>query len=120
MRSPKAKIYLEDSSKVTALLNTGAKINIMTRELMEDANLAIRQGSKLELISHIGYSCFFLGLSKDVKIAIRRLETKHLIFVVEVGDHDLVLGQFFLNFVKFSQEYKLDEIFNTITHPHMY
>ena len=40
--------------------------------------------------------------------------------MVETGDHNLVLDQPFLNFVKFSQEYKLDGIFNTITHPHTY
>lgn len=40
------------------------------------------------------------------------------IFVVEAGDHDLVLGQTFLNLVKFSQEDKPDGIFGTITHPY--
>ena len=37
---------------------------------------------------------------------------------MEAGDHDLVLGQPFLNSVKFSQEYKPDKIFGTITHLH--
>lgn len=42
MRSSKAKIYLENSSKVTALLDMGAKINIMTKKLIENINLAMR------------------------------------------------------------------------------
>lgn len=37
--------------------------------------------------------------------------------MVETGDHELVLGQNFLNSVKFSQEYKPGGIFGTITHP---
>ena len=118
MGSPKAKVRLEDGSKVTALLDTGAEINVMIKELMEDANLAMRRGPKLELVSHTGHSRPFLGLCEDVEVAIGGLKTRHPIFVVEIGDHDLVLGQPFLNSVKFSQEYKPDRIFGTITHPH--
>ncbi len=55
MRSPNAKFHPEDSSKTTALLDTGAEINVMTRELIENANLTIRRGLKLELVSHTGY-----------------------------------------------------------------
>ena len=118
MGSPKAKVRLEDCSKVTALLDTGAEINVMTRELMKDANLAIRRGPKLELISDTGHSRSFFGLYEDVEIAIEGLKTRHPIFVVEAGDHDLVLGQPFLNSVKFSEEYKPDGIFGTITNPY--
>ena len=117
MGSPKARVRLEDGSKVTALLDTGAEINVMTREVMEDAGLAMRRGPKLELVSHTGHSRPFLGLCEDVEVAIGGLKTRHPIFVVEHGDHDLVLGQPFLNSVKFSQEYKPDGIFGTITHP---
>lgn len=43
----KAKVRLEDGPKLMALLDTGAEINVMTRKVMEDAGLAIRQGPKL-------------------------------------------------------------------------
>lgn len=118
MGSPKAKVRLEDGSKLTALLDTCAKINVMTKEVMEDAGLAMRRGPKLELVSHTGHSRPFLGLCEDVEVAIGGLKTRHHIFVVETGDHDLVLGQPFLNSVKFSQEYKPDGIFGAITHPY--
>ncbi len=36
MGSPKAKVRLEDSSKIIALLDMGAEINVMTKEVMED------------------------------------------------------------------------------------
>lgn len=56
MRSSKGKVYLENNFEVTALPNTIAKINVMIRELIENTNLAIRRGLKLELISHTGRS----------------------------------------------------------------
>ncbi len=116
MGSPKARVRLEDGSKVTDLLDTGAEINVMTREVMEDAGLAMRRGPKLELVSHTGHNRSFLGLCEDVEVVIGGLKTRHPIFVVDHGDHDLVLGQPFLNSVKFSQEYKPNGIFGTITH----
>ncbi len=108
---PKAKVRLEDSSNVTTLLDTGAKINLKTRKLMEDANLAMRQGFKLELVSHTGHSSFFCGICEDVEVTLGRFKTGHPIFVVEAGDHDLVLIHLFFNSVKFSQAYKPDGIF---------
>ena len=118
--SPKANVCLEDSFKVIVLLDTGAKINVMTRKLMEDANLAMRQGLKLELVSHTDHSWPFLSLCEDVEVVIGELKTRYPIFIVEARDHDLVLSQPFLNSVKFSQEYKSDRIFGTITYSHTY
>ena len=117
MGSPKIKVRLEDGFKVTALLDTGAEIYVMTREVMGDAGLAMRKGPKIELVSHTGHSQLFLGFCKDVEVAIGGLKTRHPIFVVEYGDYDLVLGQPFLNTLKFRQEYKPEGVFGTITHP---
>lgn len=64
----------------------------------------------------MGHSCPFLDLCEDVEVAIGGLKTRHPIFVIEAGDYDFVLSQPFLKSVKFSQEYKLDGIFGTITH----
>lgn len=91
--SPKVKVGFEDGSRVMTLLDTRVEMNIMTRELMEDATLAMRQGSKLDLISNTGQSCFFLGLCEDVEVVIGGLKTRYPIFVIETRDHDLVLGQ---------------------------
>ena len=114
---PKAKVRLEDGSKVTALLDTAAKINVMNRKVIEDIGLAIRCGSKLGCVSHTSHNHSFFELYEDMEVAIRGLKTRHLIFVVEYRDQDLVFGQSFLNSVKFSQEYKPNGIFHTITHP---
>lgn len=92
----------------------------MARKLIENANLDIKQRPKLELVSNTDYSGFFFSFCEDIEIVLEKLETKHLIFVIEAGDHDLVLGQFFLNSIKFSQEYKLDRIYNTIIYLYIY
>ena len=116
IRSPKARVRLDDGSKVTVLLDTGVEINIMTREVIEDAGLAMWYSLKLELVSYTVHSRPFLGFCEDFEVVIGGLKTSNPIFVVEHGDHDLVLDQPFLNSVKFSQEYKSDGIFGTITH----
>lgn len=120
MESSGAKVRLEDGSKVISLLDTGAEINVMTRELMEDANLAMRRDRKLELISHIGHNRTFPSFYEDIETAIGGLKTRYPLFVVQAGDHDLVLGQLFLNSVKICQKYKPNGIFSIITHPHTY
>ena len=50
---------------------------------MEDANLAIRQRPKLELVSHTGHSQIFLGFCENVEVSIGRLKTRHSIFLVK-------------------------------------
>lgn len=54
------------------------------------------------MVSHIGHSQFFLRYYEDVEVVIKRLKTRHLIFVVEARDYDFVVSQPLLNFVKFS------------------
>lgn len=52
----------------------------------------MRQEPKLELVSHTKYSQSFLSLCEDVEIAIEGPKTRPPIFMVEIEDHDLVLG----------------------------
>lgn len=66
------------------------------------------------------YSHTFFSLYKDIKVAIKRLKIRYPIFIVKARDYDLVIGQLFLNFVKFYQKYKSDKIFDTIIHLHIY
>ena len=87
---------------------------------MENVNFLIRQGLKLMLVLYTCHSRPFLGLCEDLNIGIGELKTRHPIFVMEAEDHDLVLSQLFLKFVKFSHEYKLDGIFGTITYLYTY
>lgn len=63
MGSPKNKVRLEDGTKVTALLETAAEINVMTRDVMEDAGFGNEERFlSLSWSSHTGHSRNFLGL----------------------------------------------------------
>ena len=70
----------------------GVEINLMTRKLIEDANLDIKQTPKLELVSNTNYSGLFFSFCEDMEIVLEELKTKHLIYVIKAGDYDLVLG----------------------------
>ena len=91
IRSLNAKVRLEDESNVMALLDTGTEINVMIKELMKNANLAMRRGPKLELVSHTSQSRLFCDLCEDVEVAIEGLKIRYPIFVIEAGDHDLLV-----------------------------
>ncbi len=80
----------------------------------------MRQGSKLDIVSYTSHNCHFLSLCEEVEVAVGGLKTRHPIFVVEAYDHAYVIGQLFLKSAKFSQVYKPDRIFDTITHSHMH
>lgn len=68
MGTPKVKVRLEDKSKITAPLDTGAKINGMTKEVIEDVGLAIKQGPKPELVLHTRHSQLFLAFVKMLRL----------------------------------------------------
>lgn len=87
----KTKVRLKDDFKVMLVLYIEAEINVMIREVMENIGLAMRQGFRLELVSHTGYSQPFLGPYKDIEVAVDGLKTRHPIFFVKHGDHHLVL-----------------------------
>lgn len=84
------------------LLDTGAEINVMTRKIIEDLKLAIRQRSKLKLVLYTGYCRPFLDFCENIEIVIGGLKTRHFIFIVEHRDYNLVFVQLFFNMVKFS------------------
>lgn len=74
------------------LFDTRAKIYTMTRKVIKDVRLAIRQSFRFMLVSHINHNWPFLDLYKDMKVVVSGLKIRHPIFIVEYGDHDLVLG----------------------------
>ncbi len=63
-------VLLKESFKVMALIETGVEINVMTKEVMEDAGLTIGKKLDLELVFHTSYSQFFLKIGEDVEVAV--------------------------------------------------
>lgn len=86
-------------------MNIDVEINLISREFIDDANCVMKKEPKLELVFCMVYSRSFFGLYEDVKVAIKEFKTRHPTFIIEVGDHDLVLRPPFLNSVKFNPEY---------------
>lgn len=116
MKFLKVKIRLENSLKIMALLNTINEIDIITKKVIKNIRLTIKQRPKLEFVFYISHSRLFLGLSENVEVAISGLKIRHPIFVIKTRNNDLVLRQLFLNTIKFSQNYKLNKIFGSITY----
>lgn len=102
MGSLKTRVRLENRSKITVFLDIDIEINVMTKEIIKDMGLAMRRGLKLELRSYTSHSYPFFSFCEDVKVIIRGLKIRYPIFIVEYGNYNLILGQTFLNLIKFS------------------
>lgn len=80
----------------------------------------MKQRTKVELISHMDHSWVFSSLCESIKVIIERFKINHPIFIVDTRDYDLIIGQLFLNVIKFSEKYELDRIFNILMHLYIY
>lgn len=99
-----------------ALFDISVEIIIMIKKVIKNAVLAMKQRPKLELVLHTSYNRLFQSLCKDVSITINGLKIRHRIFIMEIGVYYLVLKQPFFHVVQFSQDYKLNVVFEFITH----
>lgn len=115
MRCATAKVSLDRQFKMSALLDSGSQINVMDRQTMIDAGLAMRPGPRIRLISHNRSLIAFAGVCKNVEVDIGGLVTIYPIFVVETALHALVLGQFFLIKTQFRQSFEDDDVFGTVS-----
>ena len=111
--TPKVPIRMDSGTRYTALLDTGAEINVMTEEMMIKEGLPMRPRPHLNLVGHTGHSKNFLGVCEDVAISIGGFTTRHHIFVVSGADHMLVLGQPFMIKVRASTEWREDGMYMT-------
>lgn len=115
MGCPTAQVSLDQNYKLSTLLDSGSQVNVMDRQTMLNAGLAMRRGPQIRLISHNGSSAAFLGIFENVEVDIGNLITVCNIFVVETASHALVLGQPFLVQTCFQQTYKGDNVFGTVS-----
>lgn len=118
MNIPQAKIRVENYFKVIIYENIFVKTNNTIWKVTKNADLAMSYYLKLKLVSNIVYSCFFLSLCGNFGVTIREVKTSHLIFNIKYGNHDLILGQYFIILVEFSPKYKFNHVFSNISHLH--
>ncbi len=87
----KTKIIIKNVVKITKLMNSETKINVMIKRLMNKTRIIMRFESRLRLISHIDHDMNFDEICDDVKLNIERLKTRHHIFVIIHANHQLIL-----------------------------
>lgn len=96
------------------MLETDAEVNIMTRKVLNAAD-SDAERPRLDLVTHTGHHRPFVGVREDVPINVGDLVIRSPVFVIESGDHPLVLGVPFLNRGKFSQQYGSEDVYGQIT-----
>jgi hypothetical protein len=107
----KAKIIIKNVVKITKLMNSKAKINVMIKKLMNKTKIIMRFESRLRLIFYIEHDMNFDEIYDDVKLNIKELKTRHHIFVIVHTNHQLVLDQFFLTDLNANYDYRFNEIY---------
>lgn len=75
----------------------------------------MRKSPRLELVTHTGHHRPFLGVCENVAVNVGGPIIPTPVFIVETGDHPLVLGQPFLYKGKFSQQYLPDGVYGHLT-----
>ncbi len=107
----KAKIIIESVVKITKLMNSKAKINMMIKRLMNKTRIIMRFESRFRLIFHIDHDMNFDEICDDVKLNIEKLKIRHHIFVIIHANHQLVFDQFFLIDLSANYDYRFDEVY---------
>ena len=91
--TPKLRCELNRSRETIALLDTGAEINVITRDLADEAGLIVRPDPQIVLVAYTGDRKRFDGICKNVLVSVSGIEVLQHIFVVDSGEHSLLLGQ---------------------------
>jgi hypothetical protein len=107
----KTKIIIENVVRITKLMNSKTKINVMIKRLMNKTKIIMRFESRFRLIFHIEHDMNFDEMCDDVKLNIEELKTRHHIFVIVYANHQFVLDQFFLINLNANYDYCFDEIY---------
>jgi hypothetical protein len=96
--SPRMTVIFEGLLKCRGLINTGAEINIMTKEVYASLpGLIMIKNPEIAMISHSNYHILFLGVCEDVKVTVGNIEYNVCIFVIDFqANHVLVLGAPFI------------------------
>jgi hypothetical protein len=91
---PKVTITLDDSIKFRGLINLDAKINYIDKVTYEQlTGVIIILSLNMEMISHSNHRVPFMGIYKNVRLAVRPIKYEICLFVIDVKtSHFLMLG----------------------------
>jgi hypothetical protein len=92
-------------------MNSKTKINVMIKILMNKTKIIMRFESRFRLIFHIDHNMNFDEICDDVELNIKKLKTRHHIFVIIPANHQLVFDQSFLIDLNANYDYHFDEVY---------
>ena len=94
--TPKVKVRLGDVV-VDAMLDTRAKVNVITKELADQAGLTVRTNVQIEIKAVSGGLSKFARVCEDVEVNIRGIVNLQTILVIpNFAYYKLILGQPFV------------------------
>jgi hypothetical protein len=91
-------ITLDDSVEFRGLINLGAEINYIDKVTYEQLTSVVMIPSpNMEIISHSNHRVPFIGIYKNVRLAVKPIKYEVCLFVINVKtSHFLVLGALFI------------------------
>ena len=101
---------------VKVLLNSEIEICIMTLEILNRCDLAMKSDSKFHVINVTENKVFFEKMCENAKVCLEEIIVRIFIFVIKNEDHDLILETFYERKIMFSSKYFIDNFCEIIIH----
>ena len=119
------KFYAVETSKtivfliekyVKVLLNSEIEICIMTLEILNRCDFAMRSDSKFHVVSVTKNKVFFERMCENAKICLEKIIVRIFIFVIKNENHDLIFETLYEKKIMFSSKYFIDNFCEIIIH----
>ena len=94
---------------VKVLLNSEIEICIMTLEILNRCDFAMKSDSKFHVISVTENKAFFEKMCENAKICLERIIVRIFIFVIKNENHDLIFETFYEKKIMLSSKYFIDD-----------
>jgi hypothetical protein len=91
-------VTLENLFKFRGLIDTGAEINVIIKEIYASLpGLVMTENLEITIVSHSNYYIPFLKVCEDVKVTVKDIKYNVCIFVINFqANYALVLGALFI------------------------
>jgi hypothetical protein len=91
-------ITLNDLVKLRGLINSGVKINYIDKVTYKQlTDMVIILSPNMEMVSHSNYRVPFIGVYKNVRLAIKPIKYEICLFIIDIKtSHSLILGISFI------------------------
>ena len=101
---------------VKVLLNSEIEICMMTFEILNRCDFAMKSDSKFHVISVTENKAFFERMCENAKICLEEITMRIFIFVIKNENHDLIFEIFYEKKIMLSSKYFIDNSCEIIIH----